>query len=538
MPKSVNKSATTITILLGTVLVAFYTALNWRGDIDDAYIFFRYAQHIKDGYGYVFNIGHPPIEGTTSLTWTLLLVGFAVFSVPFTVATKILGGLSVFAILAMLGVDLHRRAIPVPITVLALVLLVFNPVFVSSIMMGLETGLYAAGVLALFIVSSQSYSEAEKGSHGLMLGGIGLLLFLTRPESIGILVLIGLGLVYIYLTTQTRSVLYPVILWIVGIAVVSLWRWFTFGDFIPNSARAKSVLAFSTAFLWILWPRVQAGWLYVTDLVVQLPVLFVLGTFGLLTQRRHSLGYIAAAILLVGGGTVLLNSGDWMPYSRLLTPYLPLVALLAGIGLNHLRARLQKQSAQMVFDMSTVLLALLVVSQSFWLVRDRTPFEFATWPSGQCYEYVGEVLHPNLTGQTVVASEAIGIIGYTMLDIPILDIFGLTEAEIARHGVVPIETYTLGKHYYEFVMQQHPEIFLFHSQITNHIPLLSQWGYGEGYDTFNIRSPERQCELIIGLERTVSPMLQPILEQHFEVEWVDVTTLEENPAATWPFGKK
>lgn len=520
--------------LLASGLAIVYIAMNWVTVIDDAYIFFRYAENIRNGHGYVFNIGQN-VEGTTSLAWTLLLVGFAYLNAPLLWATKILSGLSVLTILAVLGFELDRRQVPVAIIALALSLLLFNPHFVLSIMMGLETGLFALCLLILCI-AADGYLQTDGRNYGPWLGGAGVLLFMTRPESVGVLLLFGIGLIGIRLMSAKNYSLWPAGIWLLGIGAVTLWRWFTFGDYIPNSARAKSVLEFSTLFLAVLSPRVQAGLIYVKGLASVSVLLLAFGMIGLVSLRKHYLGVITLIVMAVGGGTVLLNSGDWMPFSRLLTPYLPLLALLAAIGLSRILEQLGK-TRQHVFVLTAILLTIAVIGNAFWGLRDRTPFVADSWPGGRCYEQLGIVLRPHLSQQTLLAAEAIGILGYEVGTAPILDIFGLTDAEIAHNGKIPIETYTLGKHDYAYVMQQHPQVFVFHSHISNHIPLLNPWGYAQNYDTFYLRDPDRQCQLIVGLQQTVSPALLPILDQAFDLEATDVSALQGSSAATWPFGK-
>src|SRR5207247_899918 len=40
--------------------------------VDDAFISFRYAQHLVDGYGLVFNPGER-VEGYTNFLWTMIM---------------------------------------------------------------------------------------------------------------------------------------------------------------------------------------------------------------------------------------------------------------------------------------------------------------------------------------------------------------------------------------------------------------------------------------------------------------------------------
>jgi hypothetical protein len=42
---------------------------------EDAYILFRYAEHLAAGLGIVYNPGGPPTEGATDFLWLVLLAG-------------------------------------------------------------------------------------------------------------------------------------------------------------------------------------------------------------------------------------------------------------------------------------------------------------------------------------------------------------------------------------------------------------------------------------------------------------------------------
>lgn len=42
---------------------------------DDAMISMRYARHMSEGLGLVWNPGEAPIEGFTNLLWTLIMAG-------------------------------------------------------------------------------------------------------------------------------------------------------------------------------------------------------------------------------------------------------------------------------------------------------------------------------------------------------------------------------------------------------------------------------------------------------------------------------
>ena len=72
-------------IVISLCLLAYFAILNFlrlnylhTTILDDAYIFLRYAENFVNGYGFVWNIGEPPVEGYTSFLYlaTLILVKF------------------------------------------------------------------------------------------------------------------------------------------------------------------------------------------------------------------------------------------------------------------------------------------------------------------------------------------------------------------------------------------------------------------------------------------------------------------------------
>jgi hypothetical protein len=42
----------------------------------------RYAQHLAQGHGLVWNIGEAPVEGFTNLGWTLYMAFLHLFPIP------------------------------------------------------------------------------------------------------------------------------------------------------------------------------------------------------------------------------------------------------------------------------------------------------------------------------------------------------------------------------------------------------------------------------------------------------------------------
>ncbi|MCP4444309.1 MAG: hypothetical protein GY811_03055 [Myxococcales bacterium] len=114
--------------------------------VDDAFIYFRYAEHVAAGHGLSFNIGEEAIEGFSSPVWTALL-SLAVAVVGAKALSHVGLGL---VLLAMCALVLRREArnseAPGHAVVTAFALLLCPPmIFYAGT--GMETPLFALVVL-------------------------------------------------------------------------------------------------------------------------------------------------------------------------------------------------------------------------------------------------------------------------------------------------------------------------------------------------------------------------------------------------------
>ncbi len=514
-------------------LLGLLISLNWIGIIDDAYIFFRYAHNLSRGLGYAFNPGFP-VEGTTSVSWTVLLSILDYFGIPLDIGAKILGYLSILGCILVIYFLFFRWSISIAVVALLSVLMITNQHFNQSIMMGLETGLYAFLLITLFAACDNSFSNHFSAN---LMGIVGVLLFLTRPESVGLLVLLSMGLVIFRPFNSSRITLIPVVWWSVGLILITFWRIGLFGDIIPNSARAKSVISFSSLHWGFLWPRLVSSSKYIKDWFQSSWFLILAGFCGLgyVWQRNNYQGFTTLVILLFGIGIVLLNAGDWMPFSRLLTPYLPPLVALAGLAIHKIIMLGGEYWRPRLIWLLISLSALIYVS-ALWSIRSNKLFAANIWPTEMCYRKVGIVLQSHLSKDTLLAPEAIGAIGYQLPEVPILDMFGLTEPFIARNGVIPKAAYSLGKHNYQYVMQQNPSLFLFHSDVVNHIPYLNKWGYSQDYSSYQL--DDGNCQLMVGIRNSYLPEWLETLRQAFNIQSLNTVGLPRSVSATWPLGEK
>jgi hypothetical protein len=400
-------------------------------------------------------------------------------------------------------------------------------------MMGLETGLYSLFLVLIYFVADWYHKSSF---HRIVFGIIGLLLYLTRPEAIIILILI-IGGIYLFGFENKKESIPFVVIIIAGMLLTGFLRYVVFNDFIPNSAKAKSISFQSLSSLYIILPRLAGGIFYIVKWFLSAPFLILPALLGinLLMKEVSFKNYVAISIIITGIFVALINSGDWMPYSRLLTPYLPIVTILSGIVLSRFMQSQKWLSLKHINVFSTISIVLIIVI-SLWTTWPIQFFKSEQWPTGQCYISAGKLLQPYLTEESLIAPEAIGAIGYELNDVQVLDFFGLTEPYIANNGTIPSARFNMGKHHYEYTMTKRPDLFFFHADLRNHIPYLNKWGYSEKYSTFTITN--NTGELTIGIHNSLVDLLFPPLKSGFDTQQIITKNIDRNPAATWPLGER
>jgi arabinofuranosyltransferase len=297
--------------------------------IDDAYISARYALNLSRGNGLVFNLGER-VEGVTDLLWTLLLAAPLRLGVPFRGAAAAMG--TALGLLAEVEAwRLCRRLGVAPwaaagaVTVLAL-----YPGYWLTTASGLEGGLFA---FLLVRTVSALVAGAPRAA-----GGWGGLLFLTRPES-----LLALPLAGAYQLWRARAAARPwgrmireclvplLVPWLALIAAATLWRLWYYGVWLPNSVTAKAPALGSPA---LLVENVLYGLRYEARFAAQALPLAAAALLAPLVAPRVAAVWLGVALLGAEGAVVLANGGDWMPNSRLLSVYAPLLAVLLAVVLQ------------------------------------------------------------------------------------------------------------------------------------------------------------------------------------------------------------
>ena len=159
----------------------------WPFTIDDMYITLRYAKHWADGYGLVWNIGKPPVEGYSNFSFVLLARMALSLHLSPVLVLKGAGVMWLFftcwAIYAISSIWLLKRFALIP----CLWLLAYKGQILWSVS-GLETTVYEAlicfAVFFIFRGFSNIPNQQINTSFFFILAGFFLALAgLTRPEA-------------------------------------------------------------------------------------------------------------------------------------------------------------------------------------------------------------------------------------------------------------------------------------------------------------------------------------------------------------------
>jgi hypothetical protein len=307
-------------LLLVGLFVALAVPRRWFND--DAFITFRYSEHLASGHGFVWNVAPPlPVEGTTSLGWTLLnavAIRFGVHPTPF---SHLLGLVAGAAGLLLVGWAARRLlGLPRAWALVAPALLVAHRQYVLWSVSAME--IVAAAVVAIGATALLA-RELERGRgwwwSGLAFFGATLL----RPETPLLHLAAGLGLLLARPGLRTaRQIVLSGGLHAALLALLSGWRLLTFGKPLPNTFYAK-VGALQT----------DRGLDYLAQFLAQYHVwlwgpILLIGVVLMIKRRQVFAAALAVQVALVAAWIVASGGGRWE--FRYFVPILPAWAVLVA----------------------------------------------------------------------------------------------------------------------------------------------------------------------------------------------------------------
>lgn len=303
---------------------------------DDAFISFRYARNLADGFGLVFNPGFERVEGYTNFLWVLLLAAGDLLGIapehaatPLSLALTVVLWALVWRAAARLADD-DASAWTVALAPLLLGATRSVAVWATS---GLETRLYEVLVVAGTLRVVAEVERPRSRPYGALLLALATL---TRPD--GLLVsacVLSLGAWFAFrrrTATIAGVAAQASVFWAV-VGAHFLWRHGYYGEWLPNTYYAKV----GGRAWWDMGLAYLGAFALEYGLWLVLPVALV-GSVALWRRGRGHVPLLFAAAVVPHAIYVASIGGDHFEY-RPLDAYFPFLFLLAGEGLRRLPLR-------------------------------------------------------------------------------------------------------------------------------------------------------------------------------------------------------
>ncbi|HEY9035206.1 MAG TPA: hypothetical protein VIM96_00675 [Pseudomonadales bacterium] len=428
-------------LLLPAIVLAVQMSRVWSFTVDDAYISFRYARNLAEGYGLVYNPGEY-VEGYTNFLWTLILALGIKLNIDPVLASKVMGAASAFGSLA-LTYRLSQRLMPLrSFPCVSTWLLSTSIVFSGYAIFGLETG----GFLFLILLGCWlmlNETDVANRTHWPWSGLVFGLAALTRPEAP-----LFIGLLMLFLGRQFlgRQNIYRGLLFVSLVGAHLLFRVYYYGSWMPNTLSAKTGN---------LEYQLGNGLTYLMNYAEHTgPILWfaLLGTVTAITLKQKQL--IAIAVMAIAFSSyIALVGGDWMPLFRFMSPVEPLVFILMDAGL---RSLLDRREQALNITLAIILgiaawarLDTLQDSQDFIIDHEKHFWDTAAGGTAQWFLQNGK------PGDIGIGD--IGYIGYATRR-PILDLLGLVDPNISRmRGGYTQKT---GSEWLDYIFERAPRYLL------------------------------------------------------------------------------
>ena len=231
----------------------------WSVTVDDAYITYRYTEHLARGFGPTWNPGSDPVEGYTNFLWMVWHVPWVWAGVPLPIVSKLTATACAVAIVWILATEPRTRTGAAAATT-SFVLSLPTWVHVDG---GLETAPFALVVLRSVVLVARLLRTRDTVVHPWELPTLLLVAGMLRPD--GILAVAPPLAVWVFLRRDDGRTWCWVAVGVVLGAIYTTWRWIYFGHPLPNTFYVKVGVEAAADLQWVT-----------TTLALLLPLLLLL----------------------------------------------------------------------------------------------------------------------------------------------------------------------------------------------------------------------------------------------------------------------
>ncbi len=447
------------------------------GPIDDAYISLRYADNWANGRGLAFNPGEK-VEGYTNFLMVALEATAIKIGLDPEASMSAIGwfSLALLVFVQTLAVALLLTPGRWLLTIVVAIALACHPMLICWGASGMETCLFAALVMASFLIAVAGTFTGWSQAVGVLLALAGM----TRPEAVA---LVPIAVWVTYSRHRDLGEACRVFAWFAGLYGLYFGiRWWHFGYLLPNTFYAK--LDFGGKSIW------ERGTLYLWDFLRAAPLVSLLGLVAIARAWKGPLWIRTwSAVVVAQALIVVYEGGDHFAMFRFLLPTVPFLGMLALIWpMEWIEDRTWARQTRLAV---TLLAIGLIGFSTLRLGRHEKRFEapgvlqFARFRSeGQMtrtWSTMGSWLRQEAPEGASLATIAIGAIGFHSY-LHVLDPYGLTDPEIA-HRQVDLGSGYAGHEKFDIdsVFERRPTYLLLANLLTSkEIPAdrLQEWTWG------------------------------------------------------------
>jgi arabinofuranosyltransferase len=425
--------------MAAVILLAFaHNASEYHLLGDDAFISFRYARNLAEGHGLVWNPGEA-VEGYTNFLWVLLMaagIGAGLEPERLSVGIGIASGLGVLAL--VLARNVTRYGWRGPLIWLAPAALASSRTFTAWSTGGLETQFFTFFVLlALLALGEERRRDREVPW---IASGLFAIATLIRPEGAMFMAAAGFCILadMAFRGRSLKSSALFVLPFLVVVGAHLLWRHSYYGYWLPNTFYAKV-----HGLWWEQSRKFFAHFFADYRLYLFLPLALIPA---LVRRRFDDILWLTAVAVYCG--YVVYIGGDRFEF-RFLVVILPILYVLIADGLHVVWCALprerpvQRALAGVVAGGVAVGLLLSTYLGSVRPEAIRTRDGITSLGAIESYAerriFEGRYLRDLVERGVLPADLRVAVTGagalpyYTMW--PVLDIYGLNDATIARQPV-------------------------------------------------------------------------------------------------------
>jgi arabinofuranosyltransferase len=461
-----------IAVTLFTYNVHRYTFLG-----DDAFISFRYARNLYQGYGLVWNPGER-VEGYTNFLWVMLMALGMVLGLSPEVLSGVLGiAGGVVVLLFLVRLSARYLGWRSPLIWLAPIVLATSRTFTAWCTGGLATMFFT---MLVFLALTRFARERERPEIS---PAVSSLLFalaaLTRPE--GNIFAAVAGLFFVIQVLSRKRTARSFLLWVLPFAVIVgthlVWRHAYYGYWLPNSFYAK-VSGFwgEQAYRYLsMFQRDYKVFFFAP--VALLPVIV----------KRSFIHALFTASIVAYLAYVVYVGGDRFEF-RFLVPLLPLFYWLVveGIALIASVRRRRPESRRVATVVAVGLALMLWVTTYLGSTRPqarKTRYDIASIEEIRAYaerraregKFLRELIDRGLLPDDIVLCvTGAGAVPYYS-GLPTVDLYGMNDTriahqEIAERGVIAHEKRGTS----DYMRERGVELFDRLNKLVNDVPVQNQ----------------------------------------------------------------